>query len=310
MLQKNASRLLCLLSILVVWMNTYTVAMGQLGSLGFRYESRPAISAVRLDKKARKALRRKLVGTKWKIAKNGLTLILKKRSYSVSDWGKERGIWMVTGHNRIGGVAYEGSHNDVIFEPSLKAGKLIVNGSPFSKITLIQAIKPLAEKLPKVLHESVLGVYGRAIRGKRHAFVNLRPPHRDLWTKAIESKLRGTLSYGEGDYIGTAKLVIAKTALYTVDLPGSGTQLRLNGQTVPSGELKLQKGVYKVEIYTNHWGQPYLKYAHAVVRLKKTKKRIPFVNSQADIKRFLTRKIGGQRVREVSGYEPPKVSYQ
>jgi len=167
--------------------------------------------------------------------------------------------------------------------------------------------KPVANSLKAAVFESVLGVYGQAIRGQRFPFVNLRPPDRNLWTEEIESKLRGTLSYGQVDYTGTAKLVIPETGTYTIDLPARGTQLKLNGFLLKLGDVQLQKGVYDVEIYTNHWGQPYLKYAHANVYKYGTRTKIPFVNTAAAIKKFRSQKIDSRRVVEVCDYDLKRV---
>ena len=261
-----------------------------------------------------RSFHKKLVGTKWRIANNGLTLFFEDGKYGVSDWGNRRGIWMVTGPNRIGGVAYEGSHNDAVFDRSLSAGTLIVNGRSYSKLTRLPArgrnvvIEPHADISAEPLFESVLGVYGQAIRCKRHPFVNLRPPNRNLWTKEIEDKLKGTLSHGQVDYIGTAKLVIPETGTYTVDIPESGTQFRLNGQLVDAGDLELRQGVYNVEIYTNHWGQPYLKFAHAALFKKTTKARIPFVNTGDALEKFLSQKINDRAVTDVCNFQTKRVN--
>ena len=257
----------------------------------------------------RRAFRKKIVGTKWRIARNGLTIFFEDGKYGVSDWGDRRGIWMVTGPNRIGGIGYAGSHNVVVFDRSLDFGMLIVDGKHYSKITrLPRVIEPQAKLTTEPLFESVLGIYGQAIRGKRHPFVNLRPPNRDLWTKEIEAKLKGELSYGDIDYIGTAKLVIPETGTYTVNIPETGTQFRLSGHLVDAGDLELRKGVYDVKIYTNHWGQPYLKYAHAAVFRKATKSRIPFVNTGDALEKFLSQKINGRTVTEVSSFRTKRIN--
>ena len=168
-------------------------------------------------------------------------------------------------------------------------------------------IEPTVDASDEPLFECALGVYGQAIRGKRRPFVNLRPPNRNLWTDKIESRLDGVLSYGQVDYIGTAKLVIPKTAWYTIDLPGAGVQLRISGKLVSTGDVQLREGVHDVEIYTNHWGQPYLKYAQASVLSDGDAKRIPFVNTGAAIEEFLSKKIDGKPIVEVTGYKPPRV---
>ena len=153
------------------------------------------------------------------------------------------------------------------------------------------------------MFECVLGTYGQAIRGKRHPFVNLRPPNRNLWTAEIERQLKGTLSYGQVDYVGQAMLIIRESGTYSIGLPESGTHLRLNGVLMDAGDIVLRKGIYQVEIYTNHWGQPYLKYAHASVSKNGNKKHVPFVNSDDAIEKFLSQKILDHGVIEVCRYE-------
>ncbi|MEQ8785340.1 MAG: hypothetical protein RIC55_03540 [Pirellulaceae bacterium] len=176
-------------------------------------------------------------------------------------------------------------------------------------LTLVSdiVIRPLAKQLPdEQFFESVLGVYGRAIRGERHPYINLRPPHRDLWTAEIQEVVNRTLRYEEVDYLGAAKLVIPETGSYTVEIPGAGVEVRINGQRIEAGDLELEDGLYIVEIYTNHWGQPYLTYADVTVHKKDDEQRIPFVNTASDIRAFRARKIDGRRVIEVNDYKPPR----
>lgn len=157
------------------------------------------------------------------------------------------------------------------------------------------------------LFESVLGTYGQAIRGPRSHFVNLRPPKRDLWTDEIQAQMHGNISLENIDYVGTAKLVVTEPGWHTIDLPEAGTQFRLNRLLIGGGDVELSRGVYDVEVYTNFWGQPYLKYASVVVRRNGTEKPIPLVNTAADIREFLAKPIDGRRVVEVSGHKPQPV---
>lgn len=172
-------------------------------------------------------------------------------------------------------------------------------------------IEPAAGVPDELLFESVLGTYGKAIRGDRYPFINLRPPHRNLWTDEVQEVVQGTLPYGEVDYIGTAKLVIGESGTYTVDIPGAGVEVRLNGQRIEAGDVELKPGLYEVEIYTNHWGQPYLTYAEVTVRKQVavnkqgTETRIPFVNTAADIQAFRSQKIAGRQVVEACQYIAP-----
>ena len=155
--------------------------------------------------------------------------------------------------------------------------------------------------------ESVLGVYGLAIRGARLPFVNLRPPDRNLWTDEIQRALEGALAYAEVDYLGTAHLVIVESGLYRLDLPGAGVEFYLDGLRVEAGALELEQGMYEVEIYTNHWGQPYLTYAQAAVYRQGTEHRIPFVNTAAQIAAFRSQEIAGRRVQTACEYDPPRI---
>jgi hypothetical protein len=171
-------------------------------------------------------------------------------------------------------------------------------------------LEPSARVPDEVLLESVLGVYGEAVRGKRHPFVNLRPPQRNLWTEEVQKIVKGTLSYGEVDYIGTAKLVIVESGTYTLDIPGAGVEIRVNGERMEAGDLELKRGLYEVEIYTNHWGQPYLTYAEVNVFKKGTKVRIPFVNYAKDIEAFRSKKFEGRPVVEACTYTPTRVELE
>lgn len=171
-----------------------------------------------------------------------------------------------------------------------------------------QVLEPLVKQPPdELLYESVLGTYGRAIRGERHPYVNLRPPARNLWTEEIQRLVRRKLSYEQVDYIGTAHLLIPESGAYVVELPGAGVQFRVNGRLMAAGEVYWKSGWYEVEIYTNHWGQPYLTYAEVSVRKKGNGKRLPFVNTASEVQEFRSRRIDGRRVVEVCDYAPRRV---
>lgn len=168
----------------------------------------------------------------------------------------------------------------------------------------MKSFEPAQASLPDaVLFESVLGVYGKAIRGKRREFINLRPPARNLWTEEIQRHVAEALPYGDVDYIGAAKLVIAKAGKYTIHIPGAGVEFKINDQRVEAGVVELKRGVYNVEIYTNHWGQPYLTYAEVSVSCNDTKETVPFVNSIETIKSFRRKEIADHKPVEVCEYE-------
>ena len=169
----------------------------------------------------------------------------------------------------------------------------------------------------------MLGHYGRATRGHRGRFINLRPPtSANLWTPQIQQRLRGRLNFSGLDYIGTALLVIRKTGWYRVELAAAGTSLKLNGRTVSTGRIQLRQGVYDAEIHTTTWGGPYLKAARVAVfadagKSGKTSNkkdrpkpdaRIPFVNTTAAIRDFVNQRISGRRVEEVTDWTTRRVS--
>lgn len=160
------------------------------------------------------------------------------------------------------------------------------------------------------LYECVLGQYGRSIRGARYPVVNLRPPNRDLWNDDVQENARGKITFEGIEYIGTAKLVIQADGWYTIDIPKSGTEFRLNGQLVSAGDVELIRGVYTVEIHSHTWGQPSMPYAYAAVSKKGSRATIPLANTGTAIKEFLEQRIDGRRVVEVSGYQPKEVDVQ
>lgn len=177
--------------------------------------------------------------------------------------------------------------------------------------TKTKIIEPVDASLPDTkLYESVLGVYGKAIRGSRHPFINLRPPARNLWTDEIQEHVAKVLPYEKVDYIGAAKLVITKPGKHMINIPGAGVQVKINGELAEAGMVELKRGVYNVEIYTNHWGQPYLTYAEVSVIRHDTKKPVPFVNTIETITSFRNEKLAGKKPIEVcefelKRYEPP-----
>jgi len=215
-------------------------------------------------------------------------------------------------NNRFVGSYYDNHGRTGDWSLTLGAETTKTDPLPEKKIVRVPAeIDPLSQQLTDDLYfESVLGAYGRAIRGDRSRFINLRPPNRNLWTEEIENALDGTLSYEEVDYIGTAKLLIPERGTYTLEMPGANVEFRINNQRVAAGDLELKKGVYEIEIYTNHWGQPYLKYAQAFVHKKGSSENIPFVNAASDVERFLKQKIGGKPVTEVCDYTLKRVKIE
>ena len=138
--------------------------------------------------------------------------------------------------------------------------------------------------------------------------INLSAPNRDLWSKSIQAKLRGKIDFFEINYQGRAKLIIPEDGTYTLEIPGRGTGFELNGKSLNRGNVELAKGVYDVLITTGTHGQPHLPESFVRIAHSETEKEIPLVNIGADLKKFLSTRIEGQAVVEVSGYLPKAVN--
>ena len=156
-------------------------------------------------------------------------------------------------------------------------------------------------------YKCVLGSYGRYARETRYPVINLSIPNCNLWSEAVQETLQGKLEFHKLNYRGDAKLFILNDGVYMIDIPGRGTGLQLNGVRLRNGEVELAKGVYQVQITTGTHGQPYLPDSYVRIKHKQSGKKLPFVNSGADIKKFVSRVIDDQAVIEVSGYRPESV---
>jgi hypothetical protein len=67
-------------------------------------------------------------------------------------------------------------------------------------------------------------------------------------------------------------------------------------------------GVYNVRIVTGTHGQPFLPESFVHVVRQGSDQKIPLVNSGAAIQRFLSSKVDGKPVTEVSGFRPQSVA--
>ncbi len=112
-------------------------------------------------------------------------------------------------------------------------------------------------------------------------------PDRGTWKAEVDNEWDGEMRE-------------AKTHLLVVEF-------RVNGQRFESGDVVLAKGLYEVEIYTNHWGQPYLTYADVTILRKGDRTVIPFVNTASEIEAFRSQQIAGRSVVEVCDYTPRPV---
>ena len=161
--------------------------------------------------------------------------------------------------------------------------------------------------LDNQMYKCLLGIYGKFGGPYSHPIVNLSVPNRNLWTEAIQSKLRGKIDFYEINYRGDAKLIIPEDGVYTVEVPDRGTEFMLNGKGLNRGNIELRKGVYRVRIATGTHGQMYLPGSFVRILRGGTDQEIPLINSGSDIKKFLASTIEGHAVVEVSGYRPDVV---
>ena len=157
------------------------------------------------------------------------------------------------------------------------------------------------------LYKCVLGTYGRYARETRYPVANLAVPNRDLWSEAIQARVRGCLEPYKLNYRGDAKLVVPADGVYTLDIPGRGTGFQINGIILKAGEVQLTKGIYEVQITTGMHGQPYLPDSYVRIFRNKDELELPLVNTGADIKKFLSGSIDDSPVVEVSGHRPERI---
>ncbi len=159
------------------------------------------------------------------------------------------------------------------------------------------------------LYACVLGVYGQFGRPGKYPVANLSVPNGDLWSEAIQSKLRARIDFSEINYEGSAKIVIPHDGTYTIQIPDGGPQFVLNGKSLSAGDVQLKKGVYAVRLMAGTHGQPFLPSFFVRVVPQGSDRQIPLVNSGADVKRFLSAEIDGQQITEISGYQPKAVDH-
>lgn len=186
--------------------------------------------------------------------------------------------------------------------------QILANSLSAELATLGAAVPQPVKSLNKNrYYESVLGAYGLAIRGKRIEYVNLKPPARDLLSDSIRSELEKHYQIGSLDYIGTANIIVLQAGDYSISIPDTGTQLRINGHLYRKGTVALTPGRYEVEIYTNSWGQPYMQYCEANIANTVSGEPLRFVNTGRAIKRFTRLVTDDKRVRRINTWTPVEV---
>jgi hypothetical protein len=154
---------------------------------------------------------------------------------------------------------------------------------------------------------SLLGRYFHGPSRKDYPYVNLSIPDGDLWSERIQRELRGKIDFVEIAYEGLGRLLIPADGSYVFD--ASNCTVKIDGKMISHGmssksTVDLKKGVYEVTIFTDTHGGPYLPQASIHIVDERSNKELPLVNSRADIERFMSRAVDGQKVTEMSGWKP------
>lgn len=149
-----------------------------------------------------------------------------------------------------------------------------------------------------------LGVYMYQLdRNKMYPVVNLQVPNRNLWTTSIQDTVRGRISFDEISYVGSANIAIPADGVYV--LATNTAKVSINGlDTGGPGEVKIRKGVHVLTYEVFSHGQPHIDHAQISLREKESGVEVPFFNSWQAIQKFLNTPINGQRVLEVSNWQP------
>jgi hypothetical protein len=151
---------------------------------------------------------------------------------------------------------------------------------------------------PKKWYLGYLGYYFRSGDPKTvHPYINLSIPNQDVWTEAIQAKMRGKIDFSGITYEGQSMLVIPKDGTYVLQFHARN-HTHLDGKMISPGEVELKKGTYRIKSlgYNEFLGATQMK-----VTSKATGEPVPLVIKGADIRAFLSQRINGVPVQEVSG---------
>ena len=146
-------------------------------------------------------------------------------------------------------------------------------------------------------------------RTKAYPIVNLQVPSKNLWTPEIQDKVRGRVPFEEISYLGTAKIAVPADGMYVLDTENQPARVQIDGQVVtdwdtPKGEIKIAGGIHDFTFEIGSHGGNWMRDTNLALRHKETGEKVPFFNSWQDIQKFLATPIAGQRVTEVSGWQP------
>jgi type 1 glutamine amidotransferase len=219
----------------------------------------------------------------------------------VQSYGKGRVFYCSLGHD-----------HDVFWNPAVlkhyldgiqfALGDLKADTTPSA--TAKPAVRPAA-RIPldksQVYFRSVLGIY-KQWGGAYHPAVNVRVPEANLWTKAIQDRLRGKITFEEIAYEGQALLIVPTSGAYELTIKGG--HVLIDGNALGgSGTVTLRKGRHKLQINAGTHGGPHMVSTTFRLVSKETNEEIPPLNSWAAIASFLKKRMAGRPVTDVSDWD-------
>ncbi len=153
--------------------------------------------------------------------------------------------------------------------------------------------------------QSFLGVYlYYSDKRKPYPVVNMLVPNANLWSREIQDTVRGRIPFDEISYIGTASIAIPEDATYSLEITRGG-RFSINGKDVGgSGEVRIARGIHRVTFEIGSHGGPYIESGAVYLRHRDSGESVVFFNSWKEIQLFLSAPINGQRVMEVSNWQP------
>jgi hypothetical protein len=166
-------------------------------------------------------------------------------------------------------------------------------------------VKVPAERRADTYFRCLLGSYSAHYTNAPHPFAFLSTPRGNLYSEEMQFALRGRITMRDLHFKASAKVRIPQDGEYVVDTKVAG--LRIDGQPVKGGKAVLKAGLHSVEFSCSDYGQPNLRQGSAAMWTDETRTvEVPFVNTAADIDRFLSQKVDGQTMLEVSGWRPTR----
>lgn len=155
----------------------------------------------------------------------------------------------------------------------------------------------LARVDPKKWYRGFLGIYYRQEPKTLHPYVNLSLPNKDVWSEAIQAKMRGKIDLQGITYEGQGTLVIPKDGIYTLEFHPRNHS-HLDGKQISPGDVELKKGAYRVKTLGYN---EFISATQFQAFSKATGEPVPLVIRGADVRTFMSQRVNGVPVMDVSG---------